>query len=168
MLIYDRYEDLFNYRGDNYKIVGCIFQHTNMQISYDGEKISLFSDYNFYLMIKDDLKKIFKIVNIFTIWIGNQSNRYGVTFSKSGELTEGYLSLGTINQDVSNLVNNLPELDVLSLACGDAMKLIQMINPPVTLKQINIMCSPTPNNVNDYLKYIVKVPADCIISCKAV
>lgn len=175
MLIYDRYEDLFNYKGDDYIIVDCIFQQKNMKISYDGKKVSLFSDYDFYLMIKNDLENIFKIVNIFNIRIKHIYGRhnvlseyYGITFSKSSEIIEGYLDLGSVHLNVSNLVNNLPNIDGLSIRCGSVKKLKQMINPPITLKYINIMCSPTLNNINNYLKYIVKVPVDCVVSCKIV
>lgn len=117
------------------------------------------------MTIKNDLENIFKIVNIFNICIEHTYGHhnllpeyYGVTFSKSNELIEGYLDLGSTYLNVSNLVNNLPNIDGLSIGCGGVKKLIQMINPPATLKYINIMCSPTLKNINNYLKYIVKVP----------
>ena len=168
MLEFNTYEELFNYKTDHLDCFkDCIFRDKTLKISYNGKIISLFTDYEFYNQILQKLTEIFCITNKFSIYIEPLPNYYGITIEKREELIIGYVTMGNSN-NTHLLLHNLPELNVLNISLGDSDKLKYLINPPVSLQEINIIhrWKEINKTIGDFMHLFGKIPFGCSVNLK--
>lgn len=167
MLKFDTYEELFTYKSEFInRIIDCVFIDKPLKISYNGKKISLFTDYEFYNQILQKITEILHITNKFSIFIEPLPNYYGITIEKREELIIGDVMISNSNNNKNFLLHNLPELNVLNISLGDGENLKYLTNPPPTLQEINIV-----HNINNYIKNIDdfkhlfnKIPFGCSVN----
>jgi hypothetical protein len=177
MLVFNTYEELFNYKTDHLDwFTDCIFKDKLLKISYNGLRVELFSDYDFYVQILQNLSEIFCITNKFTMCISSFPVTYGIRtwytiqIEKEDDLIIGTINLGNASDDVHLLLNNLPELDVLNVHWVDSDKLKYLTNPPVSLQEINIIyrCKEIKKTIDDFVHIFTKIPFGCSVKLKYV
>ena len=177
MLEFNTYEELFNYKTDHLDyFTPCIFRDKTLEISYNGTRVSLYIDYDFYVQILQKLTEILCITNKFSMCIRSLPKTfrirtwYSIEIEKKDNLIIGTVSLGNSSDDVHLLLNNLPELDVLNVHLADSDKFKYLTNPPVSLQEINIIYRWTEINktIGDFMHLFGKIPFGCSVNLKYV
>lgn len=175
MLKFNTYEELFNYKTDRLDCFkDCIFRDKTLKISYNGKRISLYSDYDFYVQILQKITEIFCVTNKFSMCIRSLPEIYGIRtwysiqIEKRDDLIIGTVSLGNAANDVDLLLNNLPELNILNVHLKDSDKLKYLMNPPVSLQEINIIhrWKEINKTIDDFMHLFDKKPFGCSINLK--
>jgi hypothetical protein len=175
MLEFNTYEELFNYKTDHLDcFTDCIFRDKTLKISYNGTRVSLYSDYDFYVQILQKITEIFCVTNKFSIYTRSLPETYGIRtwysiqIEKRDNLIIGTVSIGNAANDVDLLLNNLPELNILNVHLEDSDKLKYLTNPPVSLQEINIIhrWKEINKTIGDFMHLFGKIPFGCSINLK--